>query len=148
MNIVVRGLRNKEITEASEIVREIWGDGPADKVIDEMAEMFGPSAFPPYYFVAVLDKKIIGFTGLRPCLIFPHTFECIWINVKPQYQGLGIGRLLNEARLKKIKELHGKLTFVMTKNLKFFGAFGFKPIREYDDGWCLMELKTGETKLS
>jgi len=148
MNILIQDLKVWQVREAAEIVREIWGNEPAEKVIDEMNEMFGKSKFPPHYFVALDDLQIVGFTGLRTCLIFPDTYECIWINVKPEYQGRGIGRLLNEARLNKIKELGGNVTWVMTKNLKFFGSFGFLSIREYDDGWHLMELKTGEVKFT
>lgn len=149
MNIIIRDLQKHEIWAAADIVKELWGKEPAEKVVCEMADMFGPSVFPPHYFVAEDSNtgEIIGFTGLRDCFILTHAFECIWINVKHEYQGKGIGKLLNDARIKKFKEMGGRVLWVMTKNLKFFGAAGFKTIRVYDDGWNLMELKVGEVKL-
>lgn len=57
-----------------------------------------------YGFVACLDNKIIGFIFAHETLPFRGNIYIRYIGINPKYQGQGMGLLLYQELIKKVKE--------------------------------------------
>lgn len=94
-----------------------------------------------YNFIfAEIDEKIIGYTcyGLIPCSKI--SFDLYWIVVDKEYQGIGIGKLLNAETEKRIKNMGGIQIIAETSSKrqynstrKFYASTGYKRIISIPD---------------
>lgn len=78
--------------------------------------------------VAIENEVLVGHVAISPVSI--STGETGWyglgpISVSPHRQGLGIGSLLMQASLEKLKQLGGK-GCVLLGDPNYYGRFGFK----------------------
>jgi ribosomal protein S18 acetylase RimI-like enzyme len=145
--IIIRDLVPEDIEEAALIVRQNWGEGLYYNSILEMREMFGAARWKPHYIVTTVGDKVVAYAGFKVSWLLWNIWELIWINVLPEYQGRGVGKLLTEKRLQILHdEEDAKLIMLMTQKSTFFTQFGFKTINIYD-GWHFMTLQTGTVSI-
>jgi ribosomal protein S18 acetylase RimI-like enzyme len=143
---MIRKLKQADITECINIVQLNWSVPVAERFKREVAHAFNESmAWPPEYFVFETDGNVIaGFAGMIQSWRMHNTWDLIWINVHPEYQGEGIGKRLTLHRMDEIHDRGGAVISLMTKEKKFFKKLGFKKDREYIGGWISMSLQIRE----
>lgn len=136
--IKIRDLTPADITSCCDIVTLLWGKNVAEQARTELFEMHNSvQHWPPHYFVAEDDGRVVGFAGLRAAWMMTNVYEFIWINIHSDYQGKGIGALLTERRLAEVASLGGSVVMLMTQKPEFFAKFGFEKTTNID-GWELM----------
>jgi GNAT superfamily N-acetyltransferase len=144
MIYTVRDFEIKDQHACWDISVDLWGEGIANKIQDEMFDVFEfPSGWPPFYCVAECDKKIVGFAGYRRALIMADAWEFSWNNVHKDHQREGIGRILVDYRINKIKEFGGTMIMTMTPYPDLPGKRGFEVVHDFGNGWFLMINKLG-----
>ena len=117
---------------------------------------FSNSRWPPHYYVAEIDGQVVGCGGYRSAWLMSNTYELIWVNVKKEFQGQGIGKALTKKRINRIKELGGTLILLMTQTKQqFFEQFGFSRSEMYWNSdvskimpWRLMSLQLGPVEIA
>lgn len=145
---MIRRLEKRDIIQCVEIVTENWGTAVALNFHEEVKHAFRPGLkWPPEYFVFEIDKKVAGFAGMMHSWIMHNVWDFIWINVKKNHQGLGIGRQLTEHRINEVNKQKGAVINLITKEVGFFYKFGFEDVKQYNNDWCLMTLQLRKLKL-
>jgi N-acetylglutamate synthase-like GNAT family acetyltransferase len=131
--VIIRDLRFCDISDVQLIVLNNWNSEIAYKARLEMQEMFNSSKWPPHYYVAEVDGRVVGCGGFRRAWIMSDTYEMIWINIDKDFQGRGIGWDLTQRRITRIKELNGSLIMLMTNKPEFFEQFYFNRAAIFDN---------------
>lgn len=145
---MIRRLEKRDIIHCVEIVTENWGTAAALDFHEEVKHAFRPGLkWPPEYFVYDIDGSVIAFAGMMHSWIMHNVWDLIWINVRKNHQGMGIGRQLTEHRIHEIDHQKGAVINLITKENQFFEKFGFDAVKEYDGGWSLMTLQLRKLKL-
>lgn len=146
--MLIRKLKYGDITAVSDIMIDLWGKEIAIHAANEMDEMFfSNSLWPPQYFVAEIDGNVVGFAGFKKMWLMSNSYEIIWNNVKKEYQGQKIGKMLMLKIIENVKSLGGTLIFSMTKNPIPGLKRGFRKVDEFN-GYFLMALELGPTEIS
>lgn len=145
--IEIRGLSRLDVQVAQSVMRAVWGEKIVDRITSEIRESFDNEGyFSPRYYAAWHGNKLVGFAGFVPSHILNGVFELNGICVLPQYQKKGVGRLLTEKRIERIRQLNGTLIILMTKERVFFDKLGFTAQNEFDD-WYLMTMRLGKVDI-
>lgn len=139
----------KDILPCRDIVAANWGETVAQHFNKEVNHLILCNmAWPPIYYVAEIDDRIVGFAGMMPSWLMNGIWDLIWINIHPDFQGRGIGQLLTSHRIDQIRERDGTAIHLMTKQYSFFRKFGFKVTHVYDGQWALMLKQLHTVELS
>lgn len=102
-------------------------------------------SYPENTLVADMDGKIVGFARYGPCRDsdLPDCGEVIAIYVLKEAQGLGVGRALMDAALKKLSAFPAIAIWVLKGNeqaIGFYAHYGFRfdgALREIEAGTVL-----------
>ena len=138
----------KDILPCCRIVATNWGEAISQHFKKEVDHLIlSNMTWPPVYYVAEIDNKIVGFAGMIESWVMHGIWDFIWINISPEYQRTGIGSLLTEHRLNKVEERGGKAVHLVTQKYSFFRKFGFKTAHVYQGRWALMIKELRELKL-
>jgi Acetyltransferase (GNAT) family len=117
----IRPIELRDVAACQAIVRENWGVEPARRFAAEVSHVWSldmDEEFKPQYLVAEDNVEVVGFAGMIPSWIMHRVWDFIWINVRMNRQGEGIGRLLTEHRILKVIEADGRVIQLMTKLLR------------------------------
>ena len=146
--IDIRPIRITDVDACHHIVNENWGREIATRFLSEVTQVWAEDMEnPPIYYVADSEGgEIVAFAGMMQSMIMFGIWDFIWINVKKEYQGSGIGRKLTEHRLQEIIKSDGRAVHLMTQSPAFFDQFGFEVIKEYNS-WKLMSLTLGPVEM-
>lgn len=142
--MLIREMKFDELRECQALVRENWGDEPAERCWRQGLQMFRNGVgdiFAPHYLVAIDDSAtpgIAGFAAYEPTMLMKGAFNLIWIAIAKDRQGLGLGRVLTETRIELIKARGGTMVQLVTQKPDYFKKFGFFKLTELDNGWWLM----------
>jgi N-acetylglutamate synthase-like GNAT family acetyltransferase len=132
--MIIRKLERKDIIPASKIVGINYSKKYELLSRKELTAMFRNYAYPPEYIVAEEDGKIIGLAGYIPSWMDYHVYNIFWVNVEPEHQGNGIGTMLIEHIITRIRKIKGHMVAHMilltTTRPKFYKRFGFKILSE------------------
>ncbi|MEK9158091.1 MAG: GNAT family N-acetyltransferase [Patescibacteria group bacterium] len=104
MKIQVSPLKKREIGKASNIVGKNYSRQYQRLATPELKEMFGKSNNKPTYFVAKDKEKILGFAGYIQSWMDYDAYEIFWVNVLPEHQKQGIGKMLVTKIIADIKK--------------------------------------------
>lgn len=107
----------------------------------QAAERLGKQIGDGYYYVAEIDERIVGFSGVRASHIMRGAWEVPWIAVAPGHQGSGVGSAVLEAALNLAGKKLASLISLITQKPRFFEKFGFRTVQFYNDGWQLMTVQ-------
>ena len=146
LKVSIRPMAESDIQECIEIMRQNVSRSDLQQVAEELSAMFKPTKFiAPYFLVAEENGFVLGLMGFSNCGFDDGVFGLFSANVNPLYQNRGIGRLLLNACIEKIKYFGGEELFLTTREIKFAEKFGFKNIGERGDGYFLMRLCTPDS---
>ncbi|MES2213457.1 MAG: GNAT family N-acetyltransferase [Patescibacteria group bacterium] len=138
----IRLLQKKDITQAATIVGKNYNKKYQRSATLELKDMFGKSQVTPIYFVAEEKGKILGFAGFSQSWMDYSIWTIFWVNVLPNLQKQGIGKLLVDRVIKEIrKKKNAKLILLSAKIPDYYVKhFDFKTIDKVDDSYDLMSL--------
>ncbi len=93
---------------------------------------------------AKVQDKIVGTVALAKA--DDATFEMIKMGVKPEAQGLGIGRVLGEAIIQKAKDMGGKKLVLYSNSklgpaLNLYEKLGFHRVIPEEGKYCRCDVK-------
>lgn len=143
----IREIEKRDVWACTNIVAENWGAVVADRFWDEVQHAWLHGfKWPPRYYVAEEGGVILGFAGMMESWLMHGVWDLIWINVRKEHQGRGVGKLLTERRLHEIDRLKGSAINLMTQKPEFFERFGFAEVATLDD-WKLMTKQLRKVKI-
>ncbi|MBN1263210.1 MAG: GNAT family N-acetyltransferase [Candidatus Pacebacteria bacterium] len=101
-----------------------------------------------FKFVAVDKEQVVGFISLATCYATDYSWQVNWLAVHPDFQRLGVGRLLINFLFQKAKKLGLKRLFVETCSCQgekparlFYQKHGFKKIARLPDFYARKHSK-------
>jgi N-acetylglutamate synthase-like GNAT family acetyltransferase len=135
-------LTKKDIKEASRIVGMNYSKKYEDSSSLELKEMFSKAPVRPYYYVAKEGNTVVGFAGYMQSWMDYNVYQIFWVNVDPQYQKKGIGKLLVGKIVEEIKKKKKvKLILLTTSSPLYYEKhFNFKTIESFNECHHLMSL--------
>ncbi len=137
--------KKQELKTLSEIVGENYSSHDQKLAFKELECMFQPLPLRPKYLVAKEGNIILGFCGYVQSWIDYSVYEIFWVNVKPEFQGKGIGTQLIQKTIQSIKNIKDEnkaLAIILTsENPKLYEKCGFRIISHYAKDQCLMILR-------
>ena len=90
------------------------------------------------------SSDVWGFAGMMPSWIMRGILDFIWVNIRKDYQGEGIGHELMDHRIQEVRKADGRAIHLMTRSPSYFERRGFSVSRNYGgEGWTLMTLQLG-----
>lgn len=118
------------------------------KFEEELASLPGKYSLPQgRLYLTFIDDEIVGCVALRP--MEDKNCEMKRLYVRPEYRGIGLGRILAEKIINDAKEIGYKKMFLdtldtMTFAVKLYNKLGFQDSHEYCfnpiEGAIFMEL--------
>src|SRR5277367_5550008 len=145
---MIRMMAKSDVPACVEIVRDNWSIQIANRFYDEVQHSWGVNMkWPPQYFVYEKDKQVAGFAGMMPSWRMHNAWDFIWINIKLDYQGQGMGHALTRYRIQKADMQGASVIELMTRNPEFFETLGFKRHHDYEGGWVSMGLQLRKMEL-
>ena len=143
--IKIRKLRKQDIDAASAIVTRNYSPAYGRLARAEVAAMFDLSAVSrPTYYAAIEGNRLLGFAGYVVSWMDYEVANIFWVNVDPDHQKRGIGKLLiNTLIAKAQKDKAINLVLLTTKTPAYYRKhFGFRTISKFGPNQDhLMELK-------
>lgn len=129
MNILIRNEQPEDIQYIEELIKvaflnEVHSSHTEQFIVNNLRK----NKQLTISLVAIEDGTIIGHVAISPVII--SSGETGWyglgpISVLPNKQGLGVGSLLMNASLEKLKQLGGK-GCILLGDPNYYGRFGFK----------------------
>lgn len=137
----IRYARPPDVSRIAYLADLVWRGDASRVYASQVDAMFhvGGARGGPAYFVTETGGELTGFSGVRPSWMMPNAFEFTGVTVHPKWQGLGIGRILTEARLELVKALGGNYVLIGTIKPGFFERFDFEAIDANPVGWVVMK---------
>lgn len=133
--IKIRLLTEKDIVRAATIVGKNYSKKWEKTSSAEIKSMFSTSVINPVYYVAVENEEIVGFLGYIQSWMDYNIYQIFWVNVLPNRQGQGIGRMLVQHAINVIKKKKSASLIQLTasvKNVPFYKKqFGFKTLQQF-----------------
>lgn len=135
----VRTPQYGEMPRCVDLVRENWGDEPAERCREQFIEYFKGGKYAPVFVVATDDDgKVIGFAAYQRTMLMKGAFDLIWIAVDKSHQGSRVGKALTDWRLEEIEEHGGQMIQLVTQKPGYFSKFGFFKLHHLGNEWYLM----------
>lgn len=151
--ITIRFLKNSEIKDAVNIVVKnydkkegYWANKELEIILNSEKHKFDYSNV----LCAVIGNKIVGFVSYSWSWISDDIAELLWLNILPDYQCQGIGKMLvkkcieNLRKIKKTNKHYRPKLLLSTRMKKFekrYKDLGFKTIYNIDKKWVLAGVK-------
>lgn len=125
-----------DVPAAVEIIRQNYSAEDARLAMWEIMNAMNGSKPQPVYFVAVIDKTIIGVLGICDSFMDTRVYEIFWVNVLPDWQGTGVGSKLVKRALQHAmeREAGGVMLTVRGGTADFYKRLGFATILSIPDG--------------
>lgn len=144
--IKISKLRFGDVKEAASIVRKNYSKQYEKLASNELKEMFSSSSNRPIYFVAKHNKEVVGFAGYIQSWMDYSIYEIFWVNVLPEKQKKGIGRMLVSKIIGEIKKKKNSRTILLSANHTVGNSsyykqqFGFRAVFKFGNRYHLMAL--------
>ena len=138
----IRQIEEKDVAQCVAIVGLNY-NGEYDRVEIELRAAFDPNAWiRPEYYVIEEDDKVIAFGGFCQSCIDYDCYGIYWINVHPDFQGHGYGKMIVSKLVDVIGAIHESWAILSCKeDLKdFYASLGFKPLMERPGSGFMMGL--------
>ena len=118
-----------------DLASDVYDDATAKKLRQELDKNV------PYVYVVIFDESksaIIGMAGLICSGLDFDIWEFAWAMVRENYRGIGIGKLLNDERIKMVKQMKGKKILCVTQQQWHLERNGFRVVYTFANGDNLM----------
>lgn len=116
---------------------------PAEVTIaEELIDYYLDNPSSPDYqvYVAKVESRVVGYICYGPTPLTEGTWDIYWMAVAGDFQGQGIGKAMLAFAENKIREAHGRLSFIETSSLphyektrRFHYSQGYEPISRIPD---------------
>ncbi|MFH1032821.1 MAG: GNAT family N-acetyltransferase [Chloroflexota bacterium] len=110
----------------------------AEELIDYYLE--NPSSLDYRIYVARVESRTVGYICYGPTPLTEGTWDIYWMAVAGDFQGQGIGKAMLAFAENKIREAHGRLSFIETssqphyeKTRRFHYSQGYELISRIPD---------------
>lgn len=139
----IRVLREDEIDAAADLMAANYSDHPEyrKKARREIASMFVDHPVQPKFVVAVEGEELLGFAGVAPSWFDYGVWEIMWVNVRQEHQGKGIGTRLVEKLIQIARAADRKMIVLSCTAPAFYERFGFRVLESLEGEYKLMGLK-------
>lgn len=142
----IREAKYSEMAACAMLALNNWGPEAAERCRDQMVEYFKGGRYAPIFYVADLGDPlsrdyiplVMGVAAMQPTMIFPGSYDFIYLAVHPEYRGEGIGRALTQHRIDEVRKRGGAFASLVTQKPKFFNKFGFMTLHGLGNGWVKM----------
>ena len=143
--ISLRLAKVSDLDSMVEIINQTFSKEDAKTARDEIGEIISNPDYRQLFVVASDGKRIVGLAGLIQSWLDFTVYEILWVAVRPEYQGSGIGlKIIKEivTRAKTFKGHSAAHTILLsTEATAFFGKCGFTSIAELGkNAGCLMVM--------
>lgn len=147
----MRLLRTNEVRVTASMVGKNYSREYELLARRELGDMFSSRGGPrPIYFVAEEQGRIVGFAGYIQSWMDYNIYQIFWVNVLPDHQRHGIGKMLVARLIQEIQKKKGAFLILLTadarKGLPDYYArhFGFSTLQKFSPNYHLMSLPVNE----
>lgn len=136
----VRLLTQKDLPDAGEIVGLNYTNKYKKMAIGELNDMFGASSIRPLYYVVEIQKQVVGFGGYIQSMIDYGVYQMFWVNVHPNWQKRGVGKLLVSKIINEIKKKEDAELIILSADNRvgnqdyYKDKFDFRVVQEIEGG--------------
>ena len=126
-------IHNDIKTQMIELVRDVYDNDTETQFYQELNKSL-------YEYIVVFDNKniLIALAGLMNSGLDFDIYEFAWAMVREDYRGKGVGKLLNDERIKIIKQYGGKKILCVTQKTWHLTRNGFHIVHTFANGDNLM----------
>ncbi len=127
---LIRDLAVREIPAVVLLIKRNYPEAKNDELREELFAMFGARLYAPKYILAVEDGKIVGIAGYHQTWMDARVWSIFWVNVDPDHQSRGIGKLLVNEIIARARAKRGvELLQLTTSSSDYYRQnFGFSHI--------------------
>ena len=132
----IRTLQEADIPAAAGIVGKNYSPVYAESAAREFQDMFGTAAIKPNYIVAEEEGDILGVAGFIQSWMDYNVYNIFWVNVDPEHQRQGVGKLLMQKVIDEIKsQPDPRLILLTTDSPAYYQEhFQFEDLYTFMDG--------------
>lgn len=136
----LRGLRQRDIPAALKLIKENYPHHPhyLRRAKRELKAMFTSDVVIPTYIAAFHKKQLIGFAGLSPSWMDYDVYTLFWVNVKPSFQGQGIGTRMIQLLVTTARRRGSKFLLLTTTKPRFYKRLNFRTVAKLRYRYVLM----------
>lgn len=115
-----------------ELVCDVYDDDAARAFDQDLANNL-------YEYIVIFDDDImVALAGFMNSGLDFDIWEFAWAMVRENYRGKGLGKLLNDERIKIIKQYNGKKVLCVTQKTWHLSRNGFHVVHTFANGDNLM----------
>ncbi len=123
------------ISKMINLVKEVYGNDSAEEFRKELNGKF------TYEYTVIFDEaydRLVALACLGKSGIDFDVWEFAWDMVCEEYRGQKLGKMLNDERIKRVREYGGKKILLVTKKMWHFERNNFRTVCTFEDGDNLM----------
>lgn len=145
----IRTLQEADIPAAAAIVGKNYSPKDGESATREFQDMFGSAAIKPRYVVAEKEGNIIGVAGFTQSWMDYNVYNIFWVNVDPNHQRKGVGKLLMQRIIDEIKaQPDSRLILLTTDSPAYYQEhFQFEDLYTFMDGTYRLMCLSLEKKI-
>lgn len=123
------------ISKMINLVKEVYSNDSAEEFRKELNGKF------TYEYTVIFDEaydRLVALACLGKSGIDFDVWEFAWDMVCEEYRGQKLGKMLNDERIKRVREYGGKKILLVTKKMWHFERNNFRTVCTFEDGDNLM----------
>jgi N-acetylglutamate synthase-like GNAT family acetyltransferase len=128
--MLIRPLQQSDIPKLAAIVNRNYNKHCAEMFYHEAACAFYNYPFVPHFLVIELNSLVIGCACWNADWCSWGVFNISWVQVDPNYQNKGVGKILVDAILNELMPIASLIILATTKPA-YYKKWGFEIIKSY-----------------
>lgn len=125
----LRALKKKDFPVVFDIIDEHYSADLADVALRDLTAMFTGRGVKPHYIIAEEKGEIVGFGGYCESWADTAVCEMLWMNVREDFQGQGVGTAIAKKLIASIKKKYA-CVLITTTVPQFYKRLGFKKLHQ------------------
>lgn len=125
----LRALKKSDLPTVLDIIDEHYSAELADVAVRDLAAMFNGRGNKPHYLIAEEKGEVVGFGGYSESWMDTGVCEMLWMNVRDDFQGKGVGTAIARRLIESIKKKYSCI-FLTTTVPGFYRRLGFKKLHQ------------------
>ncbi len=123
--MTIRPMVQSDLPGVLAVVSDAFDRDHAQRGHPEFNEMFGATAWRPFFYVAETRGNVVGVSGYRASWLAYGVYELFWVGVLKGHEGKGVGKKLVSRCLSDLATVAAQVILV-TEKPEFFKKNGFK----------------------